>query len=339
LNQLYVTLSSQNQVLTGGQLDSSLHGLLSVDLEMVACPVCTGALVESGEALTCESCASTYGLVDGIPLLVPSSTSSHNSAKEDIDSEREHFDQYYRAQRNNPAQPPTDSEWIRRAVAPSPRPLDFWEYSFHLAGEVQGKKVLELGCGGGWISRLLAYKGPSISAVDISLQGCLATRDKLLAVGFQPECIAVMDAHRTAFKDATFDVIFIVGVLHHMNIGKLAREVHRILKPGGRMVCYEPLKYGPLMWALRSIYLKVKGLKEYSTTEHEEALKDSDLDPFRQLFAKSMVRRMNFIGKTNRFKNRFGSLAQTIRWADFLLLSAVPFFRRYCTTVVCCFEK
>jgi SAM-dependent methyltransferase len=311
----------------------------SVDLEMLACPVCKGALLESGNALLCPCCACTYGVIDGIPLLLPSSASVHDSAKEDTDSEQKHFDEYYRAQRNNPGQLIADSEWVRRAKNPSPLPLDFWEYSFYLAGPVQGRKVLELGCGGGWISRLLAYKGAVVSAVDISLQGCLAARDKLLAAGFQPDCIAVMDAHYTGFKDATFDVIFIVGVLHHMNTSKLATEVHRILKPGGRMVCYEPLRYGPLMWALRSIYLKLKGLKEYSTTEHEEALKDSDLDPFRQLFAKSMVKKMNFIGKTNRFKNRFGLLAQTLRWADYLLLSCFPFFQRYCTTVVCCFEK
>ncbi len=316
-----------------------MPGLLSSDLEMLACPVCKGALAETGNALSCANCGCTYGISEGVPQLLPSSASVHDSVKEDTESEREHFDSYYRTQRNNPVQLITDMEWIRRAKAPSSRPLDFWEYSFYLAGAVQGKKVLELGCGGGWISRLLAYKGAAISAVDISLEGCLAAREKLLSAGFHPDCIAVMDAHYTGFKDATFDVVFIVGVLHHMNTGKLASEVHRILRPGGRMVCYEPLKYGPLMWALRSVYLKLHGLKEYSTSEHEEALQDKDLDPFRQLFANSMVRRMNFIGKTNRFKNRFGLLARTLRWADYLLLSVFPFFRRYCTTVVCCFEK
>jgi 2-polyprenyl-3-methyl-5-hydroxy-6-metoxy-1,4-benzoquinol methylase len=70
--------------------------------------------------------------------------------------------------------------WIDRAKNPNPRPLDYWEYMFYLLGDVAGQDVLDLGCGGGWISGLLrgllAFKGAHVWSFDASLEGCISTR-------------------------------------------------------------------------------------------------------------------------------------------------------------------
>jgi len=262
--------------------------------------------------------------------------------KEDIDSERAHFDQYYRRSHDVArarGYRVEEDEWERRATHPDSRPLDYWEYAFHLLGDLRGKRVLDFGCGGGWISRLLASAGARVAAFDVSIEGCRLTREKLGAHGWYSGSTAVMDGHAIAFRDGSFDAVFISGVLHHMNINKVATELHRVLREGGRVVCYEPLNYGPIMWALRQIWLRLHGLKEYETTEHEEQLKEDDLIGFQRVFAKSHIRKFNFIAKTNRLRNRFGPLALTLRWGDYLVLSAFPFFRRFCTCVVCRFEK
>ena len=261
------------------------------------------------------------------------------SVKEDISSEREFFDKYYLETRERSDQPDALAIWIEKARNPNSRPLDLWEYAFYLLGNIKGKNVLDFGCGGGWISRLLAFKGASVSALDISFEGCISTRKKLRESGFRYDSLAVMDAHSIAFRNSSFDAVFITGVLHHLNTARVVPEVHRVLKPGGKVVCYEPLKYGPIMWALRQLWLKLNGLKEYQTTEHEEGLKDSDFAPFNEMFTRGFIRKFNFVAKTNRLRNRFGPLALSLRWIDYVLLSAVPFFRRYCTGVVCYFEK
>lgn len=327
-------------------------------LDTLECPACKGRLrAASGEWLVCAECEQRYPVRQGIPILlvseadsaqplpegavpVASEAQAAQSAKEDIASETRHFDEYYRKTRK-PADRAgqVDQVWIDKAKNPDSRPLDYWEYAFYLVGDAKGKKVLELGCGGGWISRLLAFKGATMSAFDVSLEGCVSTREKLQDAGFSFDTIAVMDAHSTAFRSSTFDVVFLAGVLHHLNSAKIAQEVHRILKPGGKVVGYEPLKYGPVMWALRKIWLKLHGLKEYETTEHEEGLHSSDLAAFEQLFARGFALRLNFLAKTNRLSNRFGPLATTLRWIDYVLLSAFPSLRRYCTTIVMCFEK
>ena len=269
-------------------------------------------------------------------------TDHHHEQKEDIDSEREHFDKYYRqthAVAKAQGYRPDDVEWERRAVHPSRRPLDYWEYAFHLLGDLRGRDVLDFGCGGGWISRLLATAGARVTAFDVSIEGCLLTGAKLKAGGFHSGSIAVMDGHYLGFRNESFDAVFIAGVLHHMNILKVAQELHRVLKPGGRVVFYEPLNYGALMWALRQTWLRLKGLKEYETTEHEEQLREEDLAGFKSVFARHHIRKFNFVAKTNRLRNRFGPLASGLRWTDYVLLSSVPFFRRYCTSIVARFEK
>jgi SAM-dependent methyltransferase len=268
--------------------------------------------------------------------------SHEQTHKEDIDSERAHFDKYYhdshltaqaRGYRVD------EAAWEQRATRPNSRPLDYWEYAFHLLGDLRGKRVLDFGCGGGWISRLLAMAGARVAAFDVSVEGCRLTREKLKAYGFPSGSIAVMDGHAIALRAASFDAVFISGVLHHMNIDKVAGELHRVLRKGGRVVCYEPLDYGPIMWALRQLWLRLHGLREYETTEHEEQLKEGDLVGFQRVFAKSHLRKFNFIAKTNRLRNRFGPLATTLRWIDYGLLSLFPFLRRFCTCIVCSFEK
>jgi ubiquinone/menaquinone biosynthesis C-methylase UbiE len=229
--------------------------------------------------------------------------------------------------------------WIEKAKNPDSRPLDYWEYSFHLLGDLRGKKVAEIGCGDGWITTCLAKAGAAVYALDVSVSGCRLTKEKLKAHGLSPGLVAVMDAHSLAFQSSTFDAVFIAGVLHHLNLEQVSREFHRILKEKGKVVSYEPLRYGPLMLAIRKIWLKINGIKEYVSTEDEEPLKETDLNPFLNVFKNTEIRKFNFIAKTNRLRNRFGTVAKILRFTDYVILSLFPFLNKYCTCIVCRFEK
>lgn len=260
-------------------------------------------------------------------------------AKDDVSSEAKHFDQYYNTVRGKDDYLEVSQEWLRRAVHPHKIPLDYWEYVFFLLGDLSGQTVLDLGCGSGWITRLLALKGASVTAMDVSLEGCRVTRERLKACGSRWSSIAVADAHRLPFKGEVFDVVLSTGVLHHVNIKTAATEIQRVLKPGGRVVGYEPLKWGPVMSAVRRTWLNLKGQKEDEHTDNEAPLEKSDFAPFQDLFPKVLIREMNLVAKTNRLERRFGLLANSLRWADFALLSAFPFLRRHCTTIDFRFEK
>jgi SAM-dependent methyltransferase len=265
---------------------------------------------------------------------------ANHEHRQDIKSEQAFFDAYMakRHQEVAAAGYPLDPHWLKRARHPRPLPLDYWEYAFHLLGPLQGKRVLDIGCGSGWITLFLAAAGADVVAFDVSYEGCRCTAATLRANGYRG-ATAMMDAHAIACRPGTFDVVFASGVLHHMDLARVAEEVHAALKPGGRFVFYEPLAYGPVMWALRQAYLRLKGMPEYETTEHEEGLALHDLAPFHALFRTSVVRPMNFVAKTNRLRRRFGPFANGLRRIDHLLLTGAPFLTRYCTCVVCRFEK
>lgn len=258
-------------------------------------------------------------------------------AIQNVASEQAHFDRFYRERRGKVD--PLDTQWLACALHPCKRPLDFWEWAFHLVGDIRGKHVLEIGCGGGWITRMLAAKGAIVSAIDISEEGCISTRLKLSQNGLPYDTVCVMDAHNMTFPAASFDLVFMAGTLHHVNLPKVLEGVRRILRPGGAIVCYEPMRYGIAMRTLKEMWLQLNGLSDHNHTDNEEALTDSDLAPFHEVFESGVVRKFNLLAKTNRLKNRFGVLAQTLRWVDYFLLESFPFLGRYCTCVVCRFYK
>lgn len=64
----------------------------------------------------------------------------------------------------------------------------------------------------------------------------------------------VADAEHLPFPDATFDIVYSYGVLHHSPDTRAAvKEVHRVLKPGGTaivMVYHHPSWAGFMLWGV-----------------------------------------------------------------------------------------
>jgi ubiquinone/menaquinone biosynthesis C-methylase UbiE len=56
----------------------------------------------------------------------------------------------------------------------------------------------------------------------------------------------LMDANNLTFEDESFDIIFGGSILHHLDIEKSIGHIHRVLKPGGKVVFLEPLNMNPL---------------------------------------------------------------------------------------------
>ena len=94
-----------------------------------------------------------------------------------------------------------------------------------------GRRTLDLGCGEGRLSRVLARAGHTMVAVDAS-PSMIA-----LAAGAEPAPAAVLsDAARLPFMDAAFDLVVAFMCLHDMDrMAGAIGEAGRVLAPGGRL--------------------------------------------------------------------------------------------------------
>lgn len=105
---------------------------------------------------------------------------------------------------------------------------------------VSDKDILDIGCSTGSCGR---------GAVPIE-------RNRYVGIDIVPEYVAlaarrcpagkylVMDARNLTFPDSSFDVVLFVGALHHMDDGlikSLFREIRRVLRDGGVVLCAEPV--------------------------------------------------------------------------------------------------
>ncbi len=93
--------------------------------------------------------------------------------------------------------------------------------------------AVELGCGTGFFTDALARAATTLLATDISPGMLDVARHGVMArnVTFQVE-----DCQHTSLPDGAFDTAFMGLVIHFTDPPGAAREIHRILRPGGRLV-------------------------------------------------------------------------------------------------------
>ncbi|HKQ60521.1 MAG TPA: class I SAM-dependent methyltransferase [Candidatus Polarisedimenticolaceae bacterium] len=109
-------------------------------------------------------------------------------------------------------------------------------------GELDGLRVLELGCGQGYGSLHLARCGAHVVGIDLSERRCAAAARETRAIGTVAPAFCAADAQALPFADEAFDRIFCRDVLMYADPRRIAAECHRVLAPGGRVAFVESLE-------------------------------------------------------------------------------------------------
>jgi ubiquinone/menaquinone biosynthesis C-methylase UbiE len=98
----------------------------------------------------------------------------------------------------------------------------------------RGLRVLEIGCGLGTDGAQFAEAGADYTGVDLTEAAVELARKRFETFG-TPGKFETADAEQLQFEDNSFDLVYSHGVLHHTpDTAKAIREVHRVLRPGGR---------------------------------------------------------------------------------------------------------
>ncbi|WP_406698902.1 class I SAM-dependent methyltransferase [Singulisphaera sp. Ch08] len=100
---------------------------------------------------------------------------------------------------------------------------------------VQGRDVLDAGCGPGWYSEQLLARGARVTAMDASSTMAAYTQTR---VGDRAAVHVADLADPLRFAtDSQFDVIVAPLVLHYLPVlAPTFQEFHRVLRPGGHLV-------------------------------------------------------------------------------------------------------
>jgi ubiquinone/menaquinone biosynthesis C-methylase UbiE len=116
----------------------------------------------------------------------------------------------------------------------------FRAFEVAVVGPVEGKRVLEVGCGTGELLRALARKGAPARLVGLDPDPAMVAQAeaKLRASGVPGE-VERGFAQALPFPDGAFDVVVSSLMLHHLDAATkraALREWRRVLAPGGALV-------------------------------------------------------------------------------------------------------
>jgi SAM-dependent methyltransferase len=200
--------------------------------------------------------------------------------------------------------------------------------AFRQLQDLNGRRVLDYGCGHGMAAVVLARRGARVTAFDLSPGYLEEARSRAQANGV---AIAWVQANgeRLPFADHAFDRIWGNAVLHHLDLEIAARELVRVLHPEGVAVFCEPWGENPLLnWARRSLPYPGK-----ERTPDEQPLRRRHLRILRTVFAQVEVQGFQLLSMARRVLPR-GRVVAGLDWCDEMLLSRVPALQPFCRYVV-----
>jgi SAM-dependent methyltransferase len=119
-------------------------------------------------------------------------------------------------------------------------------------GTLEGKNVIEFGCGTGWFTRKLAKLGCKVWAFDISGEAVRRVREMPFSERLNNRVqVDQMAGEKLDYESEIYDYVIGVAVLHHTDLEKSIKEIWRVLRKGGKAFFMEPLGHNPLLNAFR----------------------------------------------------------------------------------------
>ncbi len=133
--------------------------------------------------------------------------------------------------------------------------------------------VLDVGCGTGGHAVRLARRGLNVVAVDLTLAGVRAARDRFLQEGLRGAFV-VANAEALPFRDHSASVTWAALLLHHFpRPDKLISELVRVTR--GRLATLEPNAGNFLTWFAMNVVNRVWGIP--AMTKNQVAMRAGPL--------------------------------------------------------------
>lgn len=119
------------------------------------------------------------------------------------------------------------------------RTEDFYfikKFTARVKKELASPKLLDIGCGNGWLSVYFAKNGIEVEGVDSSKEAIKVARMEARKLRLKNVQFKVGDALDFPYKKNQFDIVFDRGLLHHQPQSEWKRYLkglQKVLKPNG----------------------------------------------------------------------------------------------------------
>jgi 2-polyprenyl-6-hydroxyphenyl methylase/3-demethylubiquinone-9 3-methyltransferase len=116
----------------------------------------------------------------------------------------------------------------------NPVRLDYIEARAGLAG----RRVLDVGCGGGILSEAMARRGATVTGIDLARGPLEVARLHALEAGVEVDYRLVSAAGLAAESPAGFDLVTCLEMLEHVpRPSEIVASLARLVRPGGHVIC------------------------------------------------------------------------------------------------------
>lgn len=269
----------------------------------LVCPRCRGELVRAGAVFNCRECATAYPVVDEVPQFdapMPGQANPDNGGR---DARRDYWNRGWEARFQGDhaflSGLNTRSDWAAYLAPTMERLRSCGHVSCVEARPevVDGKVVLDIGCGGGTTGAIFAYGGAHYIGLDHSSNAAVYSLRHLKGVGGEGFTVQG-NAESLPIRSNSIDIVYSNGVLHHTpNFATAMDEVYRVLKPGGTAIIALYATYSTQFGVLRLLGI-LKGRLSRAAIERwmgeasEGDWRTADrLNPWTETFSEKQLRK------------------------------------------------
>ena len=216
---------------------------------------------------------------------------------------------------------------------------DWRRYVADFFGPLEGKTLLDVACGYSMTPVIFALAGAKVHAIDVAPKTIAVVQQFAEYKGVADRMQAhVGPAEGMPFENDTFDLVFGGAALHHLQLAPAAREIARVLKPGGKGAFQEPLGHNRLLEFARD-YLPYKNKHPAKGTDRP--LYMQDVKHFGEHFKTWSYRGFGLTGMASKVLHlpRDSSLRHALHRLDERLFDSVPYVQRYARYSVICVTK
>ncbi|MFZ9348778.1 MAG: bifunctional 2-polyprenyl-6-hydroxyphenol methylase/3-demethylubiquinol 3-O-methyltransferase UbiG [Arenimonas sp.] len=143
---------------------------------------------------------------------------------------------------------------------------------------LSGRRVLDVGCGGGLLTEAMAAEGAQVTGIDLSEQLIDIARLHLLESGLKAEYRVISAEAMAAEQPAGFDAVTCMEMLEHVpDPQAIVQACFELLKPGGRLFL-STINRTPAAFALAVVGAEyVARLLPKGTHDYRSFIKPSEL--------------------------------------------------------------